>query len=166
MHPEQFRDYLVEPVLRGLEMYSDAAAELMMMTAAHESHLGYYLAQAGGGPACGAFQIEPATARDILGRYLITRPDIAERVRPPLGVDDLSALAQPDRVAELRIYLICDLHFQASIARIKYWMSPDPLPAADDVVGLAEYYKKHYNTVEGAADVSMVIEDYTNFVGG
>lgn len=40
--------------------------ELLILTAKHESKGGQYLEQIGGGPARGAFQVEPATAKDIL----------------------------------------------------------------------------------------------------
>ena len=32
---------------------------------------------------------------------------------------------------------------------IQFWMSPEPLPAANDIAALAAYWKAHYNTLEG-----------------
>ena len=164
MDPKQLREQVIEPVLRGLDMWSEAAARLMLMTAAHESHMGKYIVQKGAGPACGIYQIEPSTARDVLGRYLLMRPEIAAKVRPPLGAGDITNLALPQESGNLRRLLIGDLHFGTAVARIKYWMSPNPMPQHNDIQGLAEYYKKIYNTVAGKAAVETVIYDYERFV--
>ena len=53
-------------------MYSPVAENLIMGTAAQESGF-TYIKQLGGGPALGMFQVEPATAEDILFRYLKIR---------------------------------------------------------------------------------------------
>ena len=166
MDPKDLRNLIIEPRLHALGMYSESAVVLMLMTAAHESHLGEWLVERGG-PACGIYQINPDTAQDVLGRYLVERrPDIAAKVRPPLGVDDLAALAAPDQVAELRRWLIGDLYFQTDVARIRYWMVPARLPDPDDLEGMAHYHKDHYNTALGAADPEQTLADYKRLVLG
>lgn len=52
---------LITHVLKKYDLYSVDAVELLMLTAATESNLGYYLKQVGGGPALGIFQCEPNT---------------------------------------------------------------------------------------------------------
>ena len=44
----------------------DQLRSLLIATAKHESKGGTVLEQGGGGPARGAFQVEPATARDVI----------------------------------------------------------------------------------------------------
>ena len=61
--PLNVRDLRVEvirPALRALDLWSPAAEDLVLGTAAQESGLAY-LRQIGGGPALGLWQIEPAT---------------------------------------------------------------------------------------------------------
>ena len=68
----QFRECIIRPTLRALEPeipHSLVAEELLMLTAAHESHLGTYLKQKGG-PALGIYQMEPATYRDLHENFL------------------------------------------------------------------------------------------------
>ena len=57
---------LITSVLKELNLHSDNAVNLLMGTAAQESHLGKYRKQIGGGPALGIFQMEPATFNDIV----------------------------------------------------------------------------------------------------
>ena len=46
------------------------------------------------------------------------------------------------------------------MARIHYLRVPEALPAADDVVGLAAYWKRYYNTELGAGTVEKFVESY------
>ena len=78
MDVKQFKDLIVEPVLHAMGMYSESAVNLLLMTVAHESRMGHYIAQVGG-PALGVYQIEPTTARDVVMRYLSTRKDLDHR---------------------------------------------------------------------------------------
>jgi hypothetical protein len=41
--------------------------------------------------------------------------------------------------------LIFDLRYATMIARIKYWMSVEPLPSANDIHALGHYWNKNYN---------------------
>eukprot|EP01006_Ploeotia_vitrea_P010228 TRINITY_DN26537_c0_g1_i1.p3 TRINITY_DN26537_c0_g1~~TRINITY_DN26537_c0_g1_i1.p3 ORF type:complete len:102 (-),score=2.31 TRINITY_DN26537_c0_g1_i1:1187-1492(-) len=57
INAEQLRTLVVQPVLAALDLSaSDVAENLIMGTAAHESHLGDYIKQVGGGPDIGIFQ--------------------------------------------------------------------------------------------------------------
>lgn len=60
MNGKQFRIEIVRPALVTIDLYSDAAENLVMGTAAQESHLDY-VKQSGNGPALSLFQMEPAT---------------------------------------------------------------------------------------------------------
>ena len=50
------------------------------------------------------------------------------------------------------------------MARVHYLRVPQPLPAADDIDGLARYWKAHWNTREGAGTPERFVESYRNHV--
>jgi hypothetical protein len=65
MNPKQLRELVIRPVLEYLHPdipYSHEAEDLLMMIAAHESHLGEYVKQVQG-PALGIYQMEPDTLK-------------------------------------------------------------------------------------------------------
>lgn len=147
--PRQFRALLhawLDPVGLG----GDAAVELLMLTAATESELGRYLVQLGG-PALGAFQMEPATHLDIWRNYLRFSP----------GQRDLaSAWCCADPVPDRMTW---DLRYAALMARFQYRRWPEPLPDPTDVAAMAELYKLRFNTPLGAATVDGAAEAYRRF---
>lgn len=144
---KQFRE-VIRCVLEDFDkkMLSDAAVELLMMTAAHESRLGTKLYQDDGDVeiegnlAAGVMQIEPFTYKDIINRFV--GPEYPELKPQPFHT------------------LITDIKQSIIIARLKYWDYPEPLPAADNVPGLARYYKRYYNTAKGKARTAQVMRDY------
>ena len=76
---DQFCEYVIQPALESIGMYSEPAEQLLLGTACAESNLGTYLHQVGG-PALGVFQIEPATHTDIWENYLLYRGELRETV--------------------------------------------------------------------------------------
>lgn len=140
INAEQLRQYVVEPVLRKLQLYSESAVNLVMGTAAAESRMGTYIRQMGGGPALGLYQCEPATHDDIWANYLVYKAELAERIR--------SMVVNPS--SEL---LMTDLAYSTAICRVHYLRAKGALPAADDWNALAEYWKRAYNTVLGKGTV-------------
>ena len=144
---KDLRECVIRPVLQALELHSAEAEDLLMMTAAQESKLGFHLVQING-PALGIYQIEPATHRDIL-RYLSRRTDLAHKVGSfaVKGSDD---------------ELTWNLAYATAIARIKYYMVPTPIPST--VEGQAAYYKKYYNTPLGKATALEAMENYLKYV--
>lgn len=123
-----------------------------MGTAAVESAMGRWLKQWGGGKAVGIYQIEPATYwwldRHVSERY----PDLYAKVITlagrNTGLDDLT----------------WNLGYATAFARLRYYVVPDPLPAADDLLALAGYWKRHYNTPSGRGTVEMFADAYRRFV--
>lgn len=158
-----FRNLLVRPVLQRLslanpKLYSQAAENLLMGTAAQESGLGYNMHQIGGGPALGAFQIEPATFLDIMDRYL--KRESNEGIREQVEYFCYRGVKANDPQQ-----LITNLPLGCAVARIRYWMEPDPLPDAFDLGGLAEYWDIHYNANPEHGTEQEFIENYRGFVG-
>ena len=147
MNAKQLRELVVRPTLEYLDPlipYSKEAEDLLMMTAAHESHLGTYLKQVGG-PALGIYQMEPATHDDIWDNFLKYKIPLANAVT----VDNIGGMYDHSE-------LITNLAYATAMARVHYWRVPEPLPK--DLRGLAEYAKKHWNTELGKATA----EDYYN----
>ena len=146
-----FRKLLRDALDPPFSLYSVAAEELLVITAAQESLGGTYLWQNDvlgfpKGPAIGPFQMEPATHDDLWNNFLKYRPILAK----PLG--DASA----GRMA-------WDWYYAIRIARLNYYRFPTPIPA--DFEGQIRYYKKYWNTELGAATLGQVRSNYERFVG-
>lgn len=156
--PDQFRQYITAVLTRFEEhtgkdrMFDLNAVELLMLTAAQETHLGRYMRQVRG-PAMGAFQIEPATLADVIRNYLAYRPEMSQALR---------LMGAPGIDAELN--MVGNLAFQICVARIIYRRVPEALPDRDDVQAMAEYWKKYWNTELGKGTVEEAIKNYKRFV--
>lgn len=153
--PEHLREYIVQPTLEAMgefnpKLNTDAAVELLLGTAAQESDLGFFLHQGFDGGGLGIYQIEAATHEDVW-RYL-RRPENEE-----LGNIILTFTSQADDKS-----LIGNLHYATAIARVKYWMRPEPLPETIDQQAI--YYKAFYNTASGAATPQEYVASYERFV--
>ena len=134
-------------------MYSLDAMYLMLRTATTESKL-THLRQLPNGPALGFMQIEPDTFFDTQ-RYLNGRPDLRKRVLEYCNYEKFPVNIN---------CLIHDLAFNAIIARVKYWMNPEPIPSYNNIEAQGEYYLRHYNTSLGKAtlDSFMKAAEYTD----
>lgn len=137
INPAHLRDRVVRPTLEHLGLWSLAAEQLVMGTAAQESNL-RHLVQVGGGPALGLWQMEPATYEDIWANYLRFQPDLRAKLSQlvagwPLGARQL---------ASNHVYA-------AALCRVHYKRVRVRLPEAGDVRGMAEYWKRWYNTSQG-----------------
>lgn len=140
LHPRQFRELVIRPVLDSMSMGGDAAEQLLLGTALVESNL-EWLKQMGGGPALGIYQMEPATHDDIWRNYIghnVKLRNAALQWAPEGTVD------HDDMVG--------NLYYATAMARLQYRRRPEPLPAAGDFLGMAAYWKQHYNTYRGKGD--------------
>ena len=163
INPAQFRHEIVRPALKAADMWSEAAENLVLGTAVQESILAW-VKQRGAGPALGFYQMEPATADDICRRYLSTRSELAVRLakatwphcRTPTAYSHLDA-------KDIARLLVEDLRFATIMCRLRYWMMPAPLPAANDIDSLAQYWKRYYNTVLGSGKADEWSEKYRRF---
>jgi hypothetical protein len=154
---DQIRTSLIRPVLQRLGSmtpckHSEAAENLLMGTAATESLMGEFIRQHPTGPARGIFQIETPTAQSILDNFVRFRPAFQQAI-------DVFMTQEP-----LEQQLITNLALQTVIARLVYYPKPQPLPAADDIPGLGQYWKTHYNTTLGAGTVQKFVDDYARYV--
>ncbi|KKK68336.1 hypothetical protein LCGC14_2945100 [marine sediment metagenome] len=136
---------LVGNVLAGMGdkfAHSDAVT-LVLRTGVVESDY-FYQRQLGEGPARSFWQIEPPTAKDILGRYLQRedKGNLKMRVQHLLGFRVQWLLEEENRL---------DMHLQGNeilgviLCRLKYWPVPEPIPHARYVDLQAQYWLEHYN---------------------
>jgi len=151
---QNFKQLVIVSTLKDVDLYSESAANLLLGTAIQESRL-TYLKQKGGGPALGLFQIEPATLNDIYYRYL-KRDDKKEL---------LGRVQQFTTTNNILDQLVSNIPFAVLIARIRYLMSPEPLPAYDDLDSLAAYWKAHYNC-GGKGHAHEFVENYKRYALG
>ena len=151
---DHFRLHVVRATLTYLRMWSAAAEALLVGTAVQESGL-KYLRQFDAGPARGVYQIEPATHDDIVKRYLKRKAALANTV-------DALLAPEPKPIDQLAT----NLAYATAIARVKYWMDPEPLPEADDIARLAAYWRRVYNTPGGRGEASEFAANYRRYVLG
>lgn len=146
----QFRQYVIRDSLVTLGLWSRESEELLLGTAAHESHLLTMIRQTNNGPAMGPFQMEPATHKDIWDNFLRYKPALRKKVEPYISKDPKD--------------MITDLRHATIMARLHYLRVKEKLPEADDLLGQAKYWKKYYNTVKGKGTVEKYINDYNRIV--
>lgn len=145
LHVGQFRDLVIRPTLKAIggPQDSEAAVQLLLATALHESRL-EFLKQHPTGPALGVYQMEPATHDDHF-RWL-------DSGHMREGRDGLPTRAV--RAFDFGPYesdrLVYDVRYATAFARIHYWRIPEALPEAGDAAGMAAYWKRYYNTHLGA----------------
>ena len=148
---------LITEFLETIELYSKDALELLMLTAAQETYCGTYIKQLGGGPALGIFQMEPNTHEDIWENYLCYNPSIFNKI--------LKLSMQKEFSINNAKYfdMIGNIPYQIGMARIYYLRKKEELPDAGDVLAMAEYYKKYWNTYKGKATVQEAIDNYIKY---
>lgn len=141
------RLYIIRPTLVNNFLWSQSAEEILIMTAAHETHAGKWLVQRGGGPAKGIYQMEPRTYDDI-------RQKVSLNPKLKLAID---ISYNPNDV-------VWNLQLATVMARLQFWRFPKPLPKAHEVYKLAAYYKEFYNTESGKATVENVANNYLTYL--
>lgn len=152
LNPTQFRLHVIEPTLSYLGHNSLAAVKLVLGTALQESRL-TFLVQLDGGPALGLYQMEPATHDDIWENYLRYRE----------GTDLWARLFDITHTGEAR-ELVGNLAYATAMCRVHYLRVPHPLPDADDLEGIAHYWKRHYNTPEGKGTVEEFVKNTRDYL--
>jgi len=157
MYVFDLKQYIIKPSLEYLGLYSESAKNLLLGTLAVESKMGHYLHQVNG-VALGICQMEPNTHHDIWHNYL-SQPSKKDLLRRILVYFDASTRPMPER-------MIYDLRYAIVMCRLHYLRVPEPLPVADDIEGMARYWKQHYNTELGKGTIDKFIEAYNKFVLG
>lgn len=128
---------------------SSNVVNMILETAYVESNCGEYIKQLKG-PACGIFQIEPVTAKDIIDNFIYYRPKLRENYAKL--VNGFLSLEQN---------LCTNLMFQIFMCRVFYLRFSEIIP--DTVEGRAKYWKKYYNTNLGKGTVEKYIKAVEKF---
>jgi hypothetical protein len=150
------RSILVEairPALTALAAGGVAAEQLLLGTAIQESLL-IHRQQLGGGPALGLFQMETATHDDCWNNYLKFRKELGEKVKQTLEAGQQPS-AQTMKVND---------RYAAAMCRVRYMRVPAALPVANDIDGMANYWKEHYNTPLGAGTPGELLNKWPQYV--
>jgi hypothetical protein len=144
--PQEFLATVIRPTLMAIDLDSTAAEQLLLGTAMQESDL-VHRRQMGDGPARGFFQMEPRTHDDIWVNFLKFHPELAAKITKLLtspGADKIEELEKNDQYA-------------CAMARAHYFRVKEALPVADDIDAIANYWKNHYNTLQGAGTAAQFI---------
>lgn len=158
---KHLRELVIKPTLKALDPeipYSDVAVELLVLTAATESHMGRWLRQndGGGNPtgvALGIYQMEPGTHDDIWDRFIYYQSKLYNKL------DLLTYRGSADE-------LVTNLAYATAMARVHYWRHPSPLPTTMDPTLLAIAWKKMWNTTSGKGTVEKAVADYRRYAVG
>ncbi|BCE02925.1 hypothetical protein [Marinicellulosiphila megalodicopiae] len=153
MNLKQLKDEVIIPTLDFLDLNSESAVNLLIGTVCAESAGGKDLKQLGGGPALGIYQMEPATHDDIFKNYLAYKPELMSKVL-------CLSIVMGEGFTEGHRQLVFNLVYATAMARIHYLRVKESLPRSTNVIALAEYWKKYYNTHKGAGTVDHFIESY------
>ena len=150
---EQLTALVIVPTLKYLSPeipFSNAAVKLLQMTMAHESNCGQYIAQLGG-PALGSDQMEPATELDIDRNFLAYREELQYMVdQTGHCVNKISSLLNPV--------------YATAMARVHFYRDKESLPDSTDLIGLANYAKRVWNTEAGKAASRNYLEAYNKYI--
>lgn len=147
--------HLIRDTLGPLDLYSEDAEELLVMTCCVESDMGMYDEQHGGGPAKSIFQIEKGTYVDIMSRWLLTKkPAFRDKIHYALLDMDpfynFESIKDNDAMAVI-------------VARLKYCSIKEKLPSKDNTLAMAHYWKKYYNTYVGRGTVEEALRKYKKY---
>lgn len=152
--PRQLLSEVIRPVLTSLDLWTENSEKLVLGTACMESECGMYLKQLGNGPAIGIYQMETATFNDIWTNYLDLRSNLRAKVLK--FVFDFSL--DTNNAKEMA----GNLYYATAMCRVHYLRVPEPIPAY--LAGQAAYWKKYYNTENGAGTTVQYMNAWNRFV--
>ena len=147
MNAQQFLNHVIDPTLTmmsELGNYNTKSARMLLLaTVAIESDMGLYNQQING-PAVSAFQLEPDTIEQTAAWWDMW-PEMTGIVRQISMIYKMDA---PNLVLECEV----NQRLACLIARGKYAMDLRSLPAHNDKEELFNYYKRVFNSANGASN--------------
>lgn len=152
----QLRDVIIIPTLMALNLKSESAVNLMMGTCAQESQMGRYLVQKKMGfkGGIGIYQMQSPAYQMVWDKLVVPSPAMKSKIRLLLNYD---GRPPAERLAS-------DFRLATAMCRLYYDAIAEPLPEADDIPGLAAYWKKYYNTPIGKGTEQAFVTNYSVFV--
>lgn len=155
INSKDFKYEIVRPTLQDIGLWSLSAENLLMMTAATESLLGQYLIQYPSGPAWGPYQQEELSYFEFWKYIYPTQSETKKKL-----LEKYFIFKKPSDRERLKY----DFRFATILCRMQYCRFEESLPKADDIKGLAAYYKKYWNTEKGKGTIEKAIHDYRQLV--
>lgn len=157
--PRDLLVYVIRPTLEllqdqsGYPLATYNAEQLLLATAAQESRCGHWLHQRPSGPAMGIYQMEPPTFEWVRKALWHRAPRMWQ------AIDELVLANFPKNME-------ANLVYATAVARGRYWLVKDALPAVHDLPAMWAYYKKHWNSEKGATTEDQFAEAWMEFVDG
>lgn len=141
------RDFYVRPALAALPAALGGVSAVQGVLGIGNTETGYhYIKQVGPGPALGFWQIEPDTHNDLWENFIQFRPSLAQALKALLfGAEPAAGR------------LITHTLYAAAICRVQLYRAPAALPAANDATAWAAFWKKYYNTENGAGVAAKAV---------
>ena len=149
LNPNQLRQLIVKPMLEQIGLWSQAAENLVCGTALNETNL-EYIAQIPTPIALGFWQIEAPTYADLITRLALHK-DLQAKILHALHMNELPLSYE---------YLAGNLYAGAIFCRLKYYLDPHSLPDADNIIELANFWGKVYNTRDLMIDKTRFVTRY------
>lgn len=152
----QILDLVITPTHKELGLWSPSADRMVLCTFQTETQFNAVRQDLGPhryGKGYGLPQMEQATFDDHVKHMKARNPHIYELIMKICNLDEFShveELTWNDKLA------VC-------MTRYHYKRVAEPLPAVDDLEGMARYWKKYYNTPLGAGTVEKFIKDCKQF---
>ena len=134
-------------------MTSDSAINLILGTCAQESSFGTYLRQRYNGPGLGVFSFERNTEIDMWKNYLVRKKEKREQL---IRVCNVSG---PNN----NLAMIWNLAYQIIMVRLYYWRDPTPLPDANDIYALGDYWNNIYNKNPDKGTTQEFVNNYKKY---
>jgi hypothetical protein len=127
------------------------AVDLLMETAAQETHCGQFRDPTPYGAGRGAFQCDLIAFSDVVER---SRPQDVKAISDHFGIDIRKVSHNALDTSPL---------LAAIIARLHYKLVPEPIP--DSIAGRADYWKRYYNTSAGKGSPAEYVKNAREFAG-
>lgn len=156
MDVTQLSEHIIKPSLMMLGEKSEALCNLLLGTAAQESHLGEWIVQPGLGfnGGIGLYQMEAATYHYTYAKHIDKSVAMKAKFRLFFGYEGKPQAAR----------LASDALLATVMARLYYSNFPEMLPDANDIQGLANYWKKYWNTELGKGYPSQFVANYSRYI--
>lgn len=148
----QILDLVITPTNKALGLWSPAADRIVLCTFQTETQFDAVrqdLGQHKYGAGYGLGQMEDATYQSHIAHMTERNPTLKKLILEVCLLDEfpsVEALTWHDRLA------VC-------MTRYHYKRVTEPLPDVNDLVGMAKYWKKYYNTFKGAGTHEKFIKD-------
>ena len=135
---EELRHYVVRPTLKHLKMWSPAAENLLLGTAARESELGFHIKQ-DNHQALGIYQISPRMHRNIWDYYLAGKSDLSSLVR--------GLASQREFLCHPHHELATNLSYATAIAWMIYHRTGKTIHSMeeDDIKSFGKLWHNHFH---------------------